>query len=79
VEGAFRWSERDIVLSGGGTTEGLIFDIGTVAEPTPIRFGLNTDELGDWIWKSAVIHPHEEDDQAVLGAEWDPIDDEDED
>ena len=77
VEGALRWVERDLVLPGGGTTEGLMFDIGTVAEPTPIQFGLNADELGEWIWKSAVIHPHEEDDRAALAAEWDPLDDDD--
>ena len=48
-------------IPGANTTWGLRFDIGRVRQPTKIRFGLNADELGDWLWWTPTIHPLEGD------------------
>jgi hypothetical protein len=61
VDGAFRWSELHLYLPGANTTWGLRFDVGRVWAPTQIRFGLNADELGDWLWWEPTIYPLEGD------------------
>jgi hypothetical protein len=61
IDGAFRWSELHHYFPGANTTWGLRFDIGRVTAPTPIRFGLNSDELGDWLWWEPTVHPMEGD------------------